>query len=111
MNESKWRVTFRIFRKRSNERPYYDSFCIDVDPDEYILDAVERIWAQHDRTLTFRHACHHSTCGACGMRVNGREKLTCITTIRSMTKDGGVVKVEPMRNFPIISDLDRKSVV
>ena len=22
-----------------------------------------------------------------------------------MTKDGGVVKVEPMRNFPIISDL------
>lgn len=105
MNESKWRVTFRIFRKRSNEKPYYDSFCIDVDPDEYILDAIERIWAQHDRTLTFRHACHHSTCGACGMRVNGREKLTCITTIRTMTKDGGVVKVEPMRNFPIISDL------
>lgn len=105
MMDLNWQVTFKIFRQRSNEKPHYDTLLIKVNPDEYILDAVERIWAQHDRTLTFRHACHHSTCGACGMRVNGREKLTCITTIRSVTGDGGVVKIEPLRNFPILSDL------
>ena len=39
------------------------------------------------------------------MRVNGVEKLTCITLIRSVTTDGGTVRVDPLRNFPIISDL------
>ncbi len=70
-----------------------------------MLDAVERVWAFHDRTLTFRHACHHSTCGACGMRVNGVEKLTCITPVRSITHNNGIIKVEPLRNFPLVSDL------
>ena len=39
------------------------------------------------------------------MRVNGVEKLTCITPIREVTTNGGVIKVEPLRNFPIVSDL------
>jgi succinate dehydrogenase/fumarate reductase iron-sulfur protein len=89
-------------RRRS---PYTQSFELEVDPDEYVLDGVERVWAFHDRSLVFRHACHHSTCGACGMRVNGVEKLTCITTIRSVTRNGGTLRVEPLRNFPVVSDL------
>lgn len=39
------------------------------------------------------------------MRVDGVEKLTCITPIREVTGDGKTFKVEPMRNFPVISDL------
>lgn len=105
MTGTSWKVTFKIYRKKDGEKLHYDPFTIDVDPDEYVLDAIERIWAFHDRTLTFRHACHHSTCGACGMRVNGREKLTCITTIRSVTRDGGTCIIEPLRNFPVVSDL------
>ena len=65
-----------------------------------------RVWAFKDRTVCFRHACHHSTCGGvCGMRVNDVEKLTCITYIRDVTRDGGTLKVEPLRNFPVVSDL------
>ena len=105
MSTQKWNVTLRIFRQKAGKDPYFDSFEIEVNPDEYVLDAVERIWAFHDRSLAFAHACHHSTCGACGMRVNGVEKLTCITVIRDVTSDGGTLKVEPLRNFPIISDL------
>jgi len=101
----KWTVTFQVFRKKGGEAAHYDDFKIEVDPNEYVLDGVERVWAFHDRTVVFRHACHHSTCGACGMRVNGVEKLTCITPIRDVTSNGGVVKVEPLRNFPVVSDL------
>jgi len=101
----KWTVTFEITRKKGDGAPYRQSFQLEVDPDEYVLDGIERVWAVHDRSLTFRHACHHSTCGACGMRVNGVEKLTCITTIRSVTHDGGLLRVEPLRNFPVVSDL------
>lgn len=105
MTGAAWQVTFKVYRQRTGQKGSYQSYTLEVDPEEYILDAVERIWAQHDRTLTYRHACHHSTCGACGMRVNGREKLTCITTIRSVTKNGGIVTVDPLRNFPVLSDL------
>ena len=105
MSSEKWTVTFQVFRKKADTPSYYDDFKLEVDPDEYVLDGVERVWAFHDRTVTFRHACHHSTCGACGMRVNGVEKLTCITPIREVTQNGGVVRVEPLRNFPVVSDL------
>lgn len=100
-----WKVTFSVYRKKGNADSFYQNFLLEIDPDEYVLDGIEKIWAFHDRTLMFRHACHHSTCGACGMRVNNREYLTCITKIRDVTHNGGVVKVEPLRNFPIVSDL------
>jgi succinate dehydrogenase / fumarate reductase iron-sulfur subunit len=102
---AKWNVTLRVYRQKGGSAPYYDEFRMDVDPDEYVLDAVERIWAFNDRSLCFAHACHHSTCGACGMRINGVEKLTCITPIRDVVSDGGTMKVEPLRNFPVLSDL------
>ncbi len=105
MADATWTVTFRIYRHKQNQEPHYDSFKVEISPNEYVLDGVEKIWAFQDRTLTFSHACHHSTCGACGMRVNGVEKLTCITPIRDVTTDGGTIQVDPMRNFPIISDL------
>ena len=105
MAENKWTVNFEIYRQKGQGAPKFETFAMEVRPDEYVIDAVERIWAFHDRTLTYRHACHHSTCGACGMRVNGVEKLTCITPIQSVARNGGTVRVEPLRNFPVVSDL------
>jgi len=103
--EDQWKITLHIYRQKQGKPGYYQDFTLAVHPDEYILDAIERVWAYHDRSLIFRHACHHSTCGACGMLVNNKEKLTCITPIHSIAKDGGVVKVQPLKNFPVISDL------
>ena len=100
-----WNILLKVSRQKQGETPHFDDFKVEVDPDEYVLDAVERVWAFMDRTVCFRHACHHSTCGACGMRVNDVEKLTCITYIRDVTHDGGTLKVEPLRNFPVVSDL------
>ncbi|HEY3344746.1 MAG TPA: 2Fe-2S iron-sulfur cluster-binding protein [Anaerolineaceae bacterium] len=105
MATEQWNVIFHVFRQKGDEPSHFDTFTLAVNPDEYVLDAVERVWAFHDRSLVYRHACHHSTCGACGMRVNGVEKLTCITPIREVTRDGGEVKIEPLRNFPVVSDL------
>ena len=105
MSEPKWLVDFQILRQHPGDKPHFKIYPLEVDPEENVLDAIERIWAKKDRTLTFRHACHHSTCGVCGMRVNGVEKLTCITAIKSVTKNGGIVRVEPLRNFTVLSDL------
>jgi succinate dehydrogenase/fumarate reductase iron-sulfur protein len=103
--EEMWNITFNIARKTDEKARFFHTFQVKVAPDEYVLDGIEKIWAFQDRSLTFRHACHHSTCGACGMLVNGVEKLTCITPIRSVTKNGGTLTIEPLRNFPVIGDL------
>lgn len=101
----KWNITLSLRRQKGNQKSYYQTYPMDVDPDENVIDAVERVWAFHDRSLTYAHACHHSTCGACGMLVNGTEKLTCITPIRSVVQNGGALKIEPLRHFPVVSDL------
>jgi len=101
-----WQVQYRIFRlKQNGTSPHYDTFTVEIRPDETVLDGIERIWAFQDRSLTFRHACHHASCGSCAMRVNGVEKLSCVTYIQDVTTDGGVLVVEPLRNFPVVSDL------
>jgi succinate dehydrogenase / fumarate reductase iron-sulfur subunit len=106
MKSEMWNIKILIPRQRESETdPRWEEFSLEIDPDETVLDAVEKIWAFQDKTLTFRHACHHSTCGACGMRVNSVEKLTCITPIRDVARNNGTIKVEPLRNFPVVSDL------
>ena len=45
-------------------------------------------------------------CGSCGMMVNGEPKLTCATFLADYAP--GPVRVEPLRNFPVIRDLDRR---
>jgi fumarate reductase iron-sulfur subunit len=42
-------------------------------------------------------------CGSCGMTVNGEPKLTCETFLSEY--GAGPVRVEPLRNFPVIRDL------
>lgn len=100
-----WTINFEIYRQKQGQSPKYETFTVEMSPEEYVLDGVEKVWAFQDRSLTFQHACHHSVCGACGMRVNGVEKLTCITKIKDVTQDGGTLRIDPMANFPVVSDL------
>ena len=105
LGDTKWIVRYQIFRQKEGEASHFQDFLVLVDPEEHVIDGLERIWAYQDPTITFEHACHHGVCGSCGMRVNGEEKLTCITKIQDVTFDGGTIKLEPLRNFSVISDL------
>jgi succinate dehydrogenase / fumarate reductase iron-sulfur subunit len=101
-----WTIHYRVFRrKHSGGTPHYDTFSLELAPHETVLDGLEKIWAFQDRSLMFRHACHHASCGSCGIRVNGVEKLPCIVPIQEVTRDGGTLLCEPLRNFPLVSDL------
>jgi succinate dehydrogenase / fumarate reductase iron-sulfur subunit len=70
-----------------------------------VLDAIEAVWAHRDRTLAFRHACHHASCGTCAIRVNGVEVLPCIADLAEALADHAPVRVEPLRNLPLAGDL------
>ena len=100
-----WQITLKIYRHQEGGESSFNLYPVQIYPEETVLDAVEKVWAFQDRSLVFNHACHHSTCGACGMRVNGYEKLTCITPIHEVSQNGGTITLEPLRNFPPIADL------
>ena len=82
---------------------YWQEFLVNVSEDDYALDALEAAWKQ-DPSLMFRHSCHHASCGSCGMLIQGRERLACITPAFDVDRHG-VLHLEPLHNFPIIADL------
>jgi succinate dehydrogenase / fumarate reductase iron-sulfur subunit len=98
-------VTLQIFRYKPGEQPHYDTFTVQVDDTAHVIDAIDKAWAEHDHTLMFRRACHHSSCGSCGLRINGAEKLPCITRFSEVWDGHSPLRLDPLRNFPVVSDL------
>ena len=83
----------------------FERYEVTVHDDATVLDAIEAVWAHHDRSLTFRHACHHASCGTCGILVNGVESLPCIADLSEALRRRNPVRVEPLRNLPLAGDL------
>ncbi|MGQ9586039.1 MAG: succinate dehydrogenase/fumarate reductase iron-sulfur subunit [Anaerolineae bacterium] len=111
-------VILRVFRFKPGaiDPPRYDTFELQARPRHTVLDLLERVRLEHDGSLTFRHSCHHAACGTCAMRINGRERLACVTTVHDLVQETGAwhfstrhapltVTVEPLRNLPLVSDL------
>ena len=101
-------LTLRIKRTSraddsESRREYWQEFRVSIAQDAYVLDALEAAWNQ-DSSLMFRHSCHHASCGSCGMRIQGRERLACITPAFEIAHNE-VLTLEPLRNFAVIADL------
>lgn len=95
---------FVVSRRKEGDDPgeqRYDTFDVAVGPGSTVLDALVAIRRGQDPTLTFRHSCFHASCGTCGIRVDGREGLACVTPVPS----GDEVVVDPLGNIPVVSDL------
>lgn len=97
--------TFRVSRYRLGDaQPRWDRFEAPVaSARATVLDALTWIRARLDPTLNVRHSCFHASCGTCGMRVNGRDVLACVTRLDDLAP--GEVVVEPLLNQPVLSDL------
>jgi succinate dehydrogenase/fumarate reductase iron-sulfur protein len=94
---------FRVFRyKRGDAESHFDEFDVPVGSRTSVLDALRWIEVHADRTLAIRHSCFHASCGTCGVRVNGREGLACVTFVGDL---GRTITVEPEANIPILADL------
>jgi succinate dehydrogenase / fumarate reductase iron-sulfur subunit len=95
----------RTSRSKDEEpgHSYWQEFHVTVPHQAYVLDTLEAVWRQ-DSSLMFRHSCHHASCGSCGNRIQGRERLSCITPAFDVARRG-VLRLEPLRNFPVIADL------
>jgi fumarate reductase iron-sulfur subunit len=98
-------ITLRVARYRPEQEsePTFDDFDVPCPKDWVVLDGLNHIKDRLDGTLSYRWSCRMGICGSCGMTVNGEPKLTCATFLADYAP--GPVRVEPLRNFPIIRDL------
>ena len=95
--------TFRIWRGDSNGGAFVD-YMTEVDEGMVVLDVLHRIQAQQAGDMAMRWNCKAGKCGSCGMEVNGKPKLSCMTRMNSYSEKD-VVTVQPLMTFPIIRDL------
>jgi fumarate reductase iron-sulfur subunit len=98
-------ITLRVARYRPEQESetVFDDFDVPCPKDWVVLDGLNHIKDRLDGTLSYRWSCRMGICGSCGMTVNGEPKLTCATFLADYAP--GPVRVEPLRNFPIIRDL------
>jgi succinate dehydrogenase / fumarate reductase iron-sulfur subunit len=102
MNQSE--ITFRIFRYRPGdpESGRFDTAVMEVEETTTVLNVLECAYRE-DRTLMYRHSCHHGSCGTCACRINGRERLACTTRVLDLDTD--VVTIEPLVKLRRVGDL------
>ena len=96
-------VTLEVFRYRPGDQaPRYERFRVPAGPRATVLDALLGVRRDQDPSLTVRHSCLHGSCGSCGLRVNGREVLACLTRLDGLDEP---VVVEPLAGLPVLGDL------
>ncbi|MFI7664726.1 succinate dehydrogenase iron-sulfur subunit [Nocardia sp. NPDC049526] len=99
------RITLQVARYRPDrdDEPAPQSYEVPLRRDWTVLDGLNYIKDYLDGTVSYRWSCRMGICGSCGMTVNGEPQLSCATFLTDYAP--GPVRVEPLRNFPVIRDL------
>ncbi|HEY9628351.1 MAG TPA: succinate dehydrogenase/fumarate reductase iron-sulfur subunit [Coleofasciculaceae cyanobacterium] len=115
-------VQFKVFRQTADSPARFQTYALEVEPGNTILDCLNRIKWEQDGGLAFRKNCRNTICGSCSMRINGRSALACKENVGSelarlakiQTDAPGenatageipTLTIAPMGNMPVIKDL------
>lgn len=90
------------FNPETDKAPHYETYRVEAEPTDRVLDALLKVKREQDGSLTLRKSCAHGICGSDAMRINGRNRLACKVLIRDAGKK---IILEPLKSFPIIKDL------
>jgi succinate dehydrogenase / fumarate reductase iron-sulfur subunit len=99
------RLKIRRYQPETSQKPYYQSFQVDVPEKATVLDSLLEVRDYLDGTLNLRASCRSAICGSCGMRINGVSRLACKTLVVDAAPRGREITVEPLANLPVIKDL------
>ncbi|MBK8210153.1 MAG: succinate dehydrogenase/fumarate reductase iron-sulfur subunit [Rhodospirillales bacterium] len=90
------------YRPEQDKEPFFQTYTVPCEEEWVVLDALNYVKDEIDRTLSFRWSCHMFVCGSCGYKIDGEPKLGCKAFLRDY---GDNIRVEPLDNFPIERDL------
>ena len=95
-------VVIRRYQPERDRRPRWESYVVELEPDDRVLDALHQVRWHHDGTLAFRRSCGHGVCGSDAMVINGENRLACVVPV---SETGPRIIVEPLRGLPVLKDL------
>ena len=95
-------LSVQRFTPQTDPQPRFESHEVEVGERASVLDALFALQRGPAPDLAFRFSCRVGMCGSCSMVVNGREQLTCSTLVKTI---GSELKIEPLRNLPVVRDL------
>ena len=99
-------LSVQRYNPASDDKPYFQSYSVEVEPTERLLDALMQIKRFQDGSLGFRKSCAHGVCGSDAMRINGKAGLACKTLIKDVAEnEGDTITVEPLRYMAVQRDL------
>jgi len=98
-------VKFEIYRydPDSGQPPRMQQLEVTLqDTDKMLLDALVRIKADVDDSLSLRRSCREGVCGSDAMNINGKNGLACTTNLRELHEP---IVLRPLPGLPVIRDL------
>ncbi|HEY5495314.1 MAG TPA: succinate dehydrogenase iron-sulfur subunit [Candidatus Limnocylindrales bacterium] len=97
-------VDLRILRfdPERDAAPHWESYRVDAEPMDRVLNLLISVKADQDGTLTFRRSCAHGICGSDAMLINGRNRLACKIRVDQL---GRKITVAPLIGLPVMKDL------
>ena len=102
MNSRNIELEILRYNPEVDDEPSFQQYQVPFHEDWVVLDAINHIKNELDRTLSYRWSCHMAVCGSCGMMINGEPKLACEAFLRDYSDS---IRIEPLANFPIERDL------
>src|SRR5512143_471949 len=98
-------ITVKVLRflPEKDTKAHYDTYTLDADPKDRVLDVLENIRGYQDGTLAFRRSCAHGVCGSDAMRINGRNYLACKVLIQDLNTSD--ITIEPLLGLKVLKDL------
>ena len=98
-------VQFEIYRydPDKDSKPYMQKLQVTLQStDRMLLDALIRIKAEVDDSLSLRRSCREGVCGSDAMNINGKNGLACVTNLRDLKEP---IVLRPLPGLPVIRDL------
>jgi len=102
MSERHVELEILRYNPDADEVPAFQVYSVPCEEDWLVLDAINYVKDELDRTLSYRWSCHMAVCGSCGMMINGEPMLSCKAFLRDLPDK---IRIEPLANFPIERDL------
>jgi succinate dehydrogenase / fumarate reductase iron-sulfur subunit len=100
------KVTLKIhrFNPETDTEPHYDTFTIEANPNDRILDCLNKVRWELDSSLAYRMSCAHGICGSDAVSINGTPALACQKLIKDYSSSQTIL-IEPLKFFPNVKDL------
>ncbi|HRE28544.1 MAG TPA: 2Fe-2S iron-sulfur cluster-binding protein, partial [Anaerolineales bacterium] len=66
----KFNVKIKRYNPEIDAKPHFETYAVEAEPNDRVLDVLHIVKWQHDGTLTLRRSCAHGICGSDAMRIN-----------------------------------------